>query len=97
MKELCADKQSDLLLYGPGLRDRAQVAGGHHEAAEQRPVILVLKVSTDRQKCRIRMRKQTKDTVNDENKQVKRKRVCTEGPYIFSWPVAISNSVNEFS
>jgi hypothetical protein len=21
---------------------------------------------------------------------------CTEGPYIFSWPVMISNSVNEF-
>ncbi len=45
MKELCADKQCDLLLYGPGLRDRAQVACGHHEAAEQRAVILVLNVS----------------------------------------------------
>ncbi len=57
MKELCADKQSDLLLYGPGLRDRAQVAGGHLEAAEQRPVILVLNVSTDMQQCRIRKEK----------------------------------------
>ena len=65
MKELCADKQCDLLLYGPGLRDRAQVAGGHHEAAEQRPVILVLNVSTDMQICRIRMRKQAKDVVKE--------------------------------
>jgi hypothetical protein len=25
-----------------------------------------------------------------------KKTSCTEGPYIFSWPVMISNSVNEF-
>ena len=42
MKELCADQQGDLFLYGPGLCDRPQIAGGHHEATEQGTIILVL-------------------------------------------------------
>ncbi len=42
MEELCADEDGDLLLDGPGLGDGAEIAGGHHEAAEQGPIILVL-------------------------------------------------------
>ncbi len=62
--------------------------------------MLVDKLNTDTERAEVEMECVEVKAANDQTSQVSlitnEDFNCTEGPYIFSWLVMISNSVNEF-